>query len=79
MFEGDDLNAKGISGKENKIEFLKKIILCTGIANGKVVDVNPNKVVAGKEVSGDSIPQHIASHDDVTVMLIGWLNPIQFN
>ena len=49
LYEGDELNAKAINGKEEKINFLDKIITCTSIAIGKELDVNSSKIVAGKD------------------------------
>jgi TRAF3-interacting protein 1 len=49
LFEGDFLDARAISGKANKIEYLDKIVLCVGIALGAPCEVRTNKVVAGLE------------------------------
>ena len=49
LYEGNELNAKEINGKDEKINFLDKIITCTSIAIGKEIDVQSSKIVAGKE------------------------------
>jgi hypothetical protein len=49
LYAGDELNAKAIDGKEAKMNFLDKIIVCTSIAVGKEIDVSSSKIVAGKE------------------------------
>jgi hypothetical protein len=49
LYEWEELNAKAIDGKEAKMNFLNKIIYCTGYAVGQELDVNAGKIVAGKE------------------------------
>jgi TRAF3-interacting protein 1 len=49
LYSGVELDAKAIDGKEAKCDYLNKIIICTGFALNTTVDLNPGKVVAGKE------------------------------
>eukprot|EP00941_MAST-03F_sp_MAST-3F-sp1_P003772 g3772.t1 len=49
LYEGDELNGKLIKGKGPKIAYLNKTIFAVGLALGRPCDVNPNKVVAGKQ------------------------------
>jgi TRAF3-interacting protein 1 len=45
-----EVDGKAIEGKAAKVAFLSKWILCVGIAMRRPLDVNPLKVVAGRDV-----------------------------
>ena len=49
LFEGDELDAKGIKDKAGKIAYLQKIIDCCDICSGDTCDIRAAKVVAGLE------------------------------
>ena len=49
LYSGDELDSKAKRDKAGKIAFLNKIIACVGIVEGGAVDVNPSKIVAGRE------------------------------
>lgn len=49
LFEADMLDAKAITEKDSKINFLVKIIQLTELVVGEELDVKPTKVVAGHE------------------------------
>ena len=49
LYSGDELDSKAKRDKAGKIAFLNKIIACVGIVGGSPVDVNPSKIVAGRE------------------------------
>ena len=49
LFEADMLDAKSISEKEAKINFLVKLIQLTELVVGEEIDVKPTKIVAGHE------------------------------
>ena len=49
LFTGDEMNAKLITEKDAKINFLVKIIQLTELVVGEELDVKPTKVVAGHE------------------------------
>lgn len=49
LFDGEELNAKTITEKDAKINFLVKIIQLTELVIGEELDVKPTKVVAGHE------------------------------
>ena len=47
LFNGEELNAKSITEKDAKINFLVKLIQLTELVVGEEMDVKPTKVVAG--------------------------------
>lgn len=49
LFQGSDLDAKSITDKEAKINFLVKLIQLTESVIGEQIDVKPSKIVAGQE------------------------------
>ena len=49
LFDGDELNAKAITEKDAKINFLLKLIQLTELVVGEQIDVKPTKIVAGHE------------------------------
>ena len=49
LFNAQELDAKSISEKDAKINFLTKIITLTEMIIGEEIDVKPNKIVAGHE------------------------------
>jgi len=49
LYEGDELNAKAITDKDAKINFLVKLISLTELVIGEEIDVKPTKIVAGQE------------------------------
>ena len=49
LFSGDELDAKAITEKDAKINFLVKIIQLTELVVDEELDVKPTKVVAGHE------------------------------
>eukprot|EP00484_Ammonia_sp_Unknown_P001939 CAMPEP_0197022524 /NCGR_PEP_ID=MMETSP1384-20130603/3370_1 /TAXON_ID=29189 /ORGANISM="Ammonia sp." /LENGTH=698 /DNA_ID=CAMNT_0042450581 /DNA_START=38 /DNA_END=2134 /DNA_ORIENTATION=+ len=49
LFQGDELNGKLIKGKQDKIDWLSKLIECIESVTKQSLNVNPNKVVAGLE------------------------------
>ena len=49
LFEGPELDAKSITDKEAKINFLVKLIQLTELVTGQQIDVKPSKIVAGQE------------------------------
>lgn len=49
LFEGPELDAKAITEKDAKINFLTKLITLTEMIIGEELDVKPNKIVAGHE------------------------------
>ena len=50
LISSAEVDGKAIDGKAAKVAFLSKWILCVGIAMGRPLDVNPLKVVAGRDV-----------------------------
>ena len=50
LFDESEADGKKIKGKGPKVAYLEKAVRCVGIANGGKIDVNPKKIVAGKEV-----------------------------
>ena len=49
LYGSDELDAKSITEKEAKINFLLKLIQLTELVVGEELDVKPTKVVAGHE------------------------------
>ena len=49
LYSGDELDAKSITEKDAKINFLVKLIQLTELVVGEELDVKPTKVVAGHE------------------------------
>jgi len=49
LYSGDELDAKSITEKDAKINFLVKLIQLTELVIGEELDVKPTKVVAGHE------------------------------
>ena len=49
LYSGDELNAKAITEKDAKINFLVKLIQLVELVVGEEMDVKPTKVVAGHE------------------------------
>eukprot|EP00638_Chattonella_subsalsa_P013319 CAMPEP_0117792410 /NCGR_PEP_ID=MMETSP0948-20121206/9421_1 /TAXON_ID=44440 /ORGANISM="Chattonella subsalsa, Strain CCMP2191" /LENGTH=677 /DNA_ID=CAMNT_0005622619 /DNA_START=115 /DNA_END=2148 /DNA_ORIENTATION=+ len=49
LYEGPELDAKGMKDKGAKISFLEKMIKCVGFQLGITVDARPAKIVAGLE------------------------------
>lgn len=49
LFEGPELDAKSITDKDAKINFLHKLITLTEMIIGEELDVKPGKIVAGHE------------------------------
>ena len=49
LYEGPELDSKGITEKEAKINFLVKMIRLTELVVGEEIDVKPGKIVAGQE------------------------------
>ena len=51
LYSGDELNAKSISGKADKIAFLQKLIDCVGLLLGTAIEARPEKIVAGRDAT----------------------------
>ena len=49
LYQGAELDAKAITEKEAKINFLVKLIQLTECVTGEQMDVKPTKIVAGHE------------------------------
>ena len=49
LFTGEEMNAKSITEKDAKIEFLVKLIQLTELVVGEEIEVKPTNVVAGHE------------------------------
>lgn len=49
LYSGPELDAKAITEKEAKINFLVKLVQLTECVTGEQIDVKPTKVVAGHE------------------------------
>ena len=51
----DFLDAKAIKEKQEKIDYLDRIILCVGHFHGRPIDVKSGKIVAGLEAEKTNI------------------------
>ena len=49
LYSGPELDSKSITEKDDKINFLVKLIQLTELVVGEELDVKPTKVVAGHE------------------------------
>lgn len=49
LYDGKELDGKSITDKEDKINFLVKLISLTELVVGEEIDVKPTKIVAGHE------------------------------
>lgn len=49
LYQGQELDAKAITEKDAKINFLVKLISLTELVVGEEMDVKPTKIVAGQE------------------------------
>lgn len=49
LFNGPELDGKAIAEKEDKVNWLVKLISLTELVVGEEIDVKPTKVVAGHE------------------------------
>ena len=49
LYQGQELDAKAITDKDGKINFLVKLIQLTELVTGQEIDVKPSKIVAGQE------------------------------
>jgi TRAF3-interacting protein 1 len=49
LFDAGEMDAKSITEKDAKINFLTKLITLTEMIIGEEIDVKPNKIVAGHE------------------------------
>jgi len=55
LYNEQELDAKAISDKQGKIDFLAKMIAVTELMVGEKIDVNPNKIVAGAEADKTNV------------------------
>ena len=49
LFDENELDAKAITDKDAKINFLQKMVDLVQLINGEEIDVKPSKIVAGLE------------------------------
>ncbi|XP_059053123.1 TRAF3-interacting protein 1 isoform X2 [Achroia grisella] len=49
LFEEEELISDNVKERENKIQFLNKVIYVVGATTGKTLSVKPSKIVAGQE------------------------------
>ena len=49
LYSGPELDAKAITEKDAKVNFLVKLIQLTELVTGEQIDVKPTKIVAGHE------------------------------
>lgn len=55
LYEGDDLNAKALTDKEQKLAWLVKAITLAEMMHGEQIDIKPSMVLAGQQPENTNI------------------------
>ena len=55
LYNEQELDAKAITDKQGKVDFLAKMLAVTELMIGEKIDANPNKIVAGAEADKTNI------------------------